>query len=351
MKDSRFAFVRVARALTLNKGDVRTAMKFCTMHYGGTSDEATYLERALISTANITNEGDPSGEFFEALRNLGASFIESVRAYSLLGRMMDDPGVRLVEPFRNYLHSDNAVASGWAAEGGPVIVGELNFAVTQLNPLKLGTILVSTEELVRVIGGNADAILFRDMRNSIVRNLNAALTATDDGADGVRPPGLFHDAETVAYTGDIEIDIADMLLNFQGDLTTSVFIAHPQTAAWIAMLIGSDLFGALGGELAGLPIYTSPELDNAMLGLVDCAQLEVVDLGIEPSVSGQAVVYQNANAQTSPVSLWQNNCVGLRATTFVNWRLTDFKKYAIYLSGLPDAATRKAKLKTAAKKA
>ncbi|NUY32979.1 phage major capsid protein [Paraburkholderia sp. JPY303] len=326
-----YGMVHLIRALAISRNDRMNALEFVTQNYGPTSQEAQLLKRSLIDTGAIDSPADAM------LRELGGSFVAGVRKRSLLGQMRDSVGVRIVEPYRNYLFSDGTVAAGWVAEGGPILPASEGFRVQNLAPLKLATLLVTTDEFIRTIGGNSDAILERDMTGAIVAATNEALVSDDDGSGGTRPPGLFSAAQVVNPTGNnIPADLAALLDGFEGDLARSVLVANPGTAARLALYCGSDAFGSGGGFVAGITLLTAPEIATGFVGLVDCSQLELVDLGITPDASSQALVFQSVTdgAGVQPLSLWPENLYGLKATSYVNWRLTDPEAYARYIPDL-----------------
>ncbi|MGF6984730.1 hypothetical protein QFZ99_004207 [Paraburkholderia atlantica] len=326
----RYGLVHLIRALAISRSDKMNALEFCSQNYGPSSEEAQLLKRSLIDVSAIDNPQNA------LLRELGSSFVAGVRKRSLLGQMRDAVGARVVEPYRNYLASDDTVAAGWVPEGGPVLPASAGFRVENLAPLKLGVLLVTTDEFIRTIGGNADAILERDMTDAIVAATNEALVSDDDGSGGTRPPGLFSAAQVVNPTGNIPADLAALLDGFEGDLARSVLVANPGTAARLALYCGSDAFGSGGGFVAGITLLTAPEIATGFVGLVDCSQLELVDLGITPDASNQALVFQSVTdgAGVQPLSLWPENLYALKATSYLNWRLTDSEVYARYILDL-----------------
>lgn len=115
------------------------------------------------------------------------------------------------------------------------------------------------------------------------------------------------------------------------DLQTCALLMNPQTAVRLAMFFGTDSFGALGGTFFGIAVITSEDIPAGFVGLIDGSRLEVVDEGVVPETSSQALLFAVVEGgETTPVNLWQQNAIALRVVHFHNWNLTE-PQYARYI--------------------
>jgi HK97 family phage major capsid protein/HK97 family phage prohead protease len=323
------AFVRLACAKLVCNGNLYEAAEYAQRWKDSTPEVALALKAAIAP--GTTTDATWAGPLVN--QNIADDFIALLRPATILGKIA---GLRNV-PFNTKIPSQTAGGSyGWVGEQKPKPVTKLAFASEALGIAKAAGIIVLTEELVRLSNPSAEALARNDMIAGIAQFLDSQFIDPAVAAvAGVNPASVTNGAATAAATANPVADIMGLIAHFttNGISPAGVHIIMSPTNA-LAMsfrtnLDGSPLFpgvGLEGGSYRGLTFVTSMAAQALVVALQPAMILYADDGGVTIDASREASLQMDsapaspADATTVLVSLWQNNCVGLRAERFVNWK-------------------------------
>ena len=321
--------IQVAQEQYPNDGEVQMVVK-ATVHGGNTTDPTW-------AGALISHEGGAV-----------ADFIEYLRPRTIIGQFGSNgvPDLRRV-PFRVPLVGQTTGGAGyWVGEGKAKPLTKFDFTRTHLEPLKVATIAVLTDELIRYSSPSAEVIV----RDQLVAALSERLDLdfiqpTKAAVAGVSPASITNAVPLIPSTGnDAEAVRADIKAAYaayvagNNALQGGVWIMSGNLAASLGMmvnLLGQPEFSGVnrtGGTLAGFPVVASDYVPGAIVVLANAPEIYLgdeggftVDMSREASVEMLDNPVGDANlgvggAAGTIVSLWQENCVGLKAERIINWQ-------------------------------
>ena len=234
-------------------------------------------------------------------------------------------------------------AAYWVGEGKAKGVTKPTWGRTEMNPLKVATIVVATMEQLRDSSPSAEVLL----RDSIVKAVakaqdQAFIDPANAGSANVKPASITNGLTAVVSSGNdgeaVRADAKAAMGKFvlaNNPLTSGVWVMSATTALSLSLMtnaLGQPEFPGLtlnGGTFMGLPAITSQYASN-YVALVNAEDIyfgdegEVaVDMSTEASLemmdnpTGDSIAATPVAAEL--VSLWQTNSVGFRAERTVNW--------------------------------
>jgi len=273
------------------------------------------LEKSLaLSSDALASDAD--------WRAAQSGFMELVRARTLTGRI---PGWRRAAFETPALQSTVAPIAGFVGENQAVPISTADLAPVKLTPTKIATILLVTDEVAKGTGPTLEAALSADLTAAIAAAESAALIdPTNAGVPDVSPASLTHGIAPITSTGNPANDLAALVGAFAGDLDRAVLITHPAVAMQLHAR-GYEGAGARGGDVAGIPLFTSASVPSAngasLMVLIDPARVLVADEGVTVDATTQAAVrVTNGSGPAEMISLWQLNLTGFLATRRVGWK-------------------------------
>lgn len=319
-------FTRRALAIAASNSP-RDAAVYAAGRWGVDSPAAQELralatgDDALIGTA-ATSDGE---------------FVELAGEMSLLGRMK---GVRRIPRGVPVAASASGCTGFWVGEGRPVPVSRAAFSAVGMFPLRAGALLVVSNEVLREPNPLTEAVLRRDLLRAASAAVDRALVDETATIAGTTPDAVTAGITPIASSGDVAEDAEAALSAYTADVTSAAWIMAPRTAAAAGLRalgrgVAADL-GATGGQLAGLPVFTTSQMPvdsdgGSLVILLDQAALAAVDDGVTVRRSEGAVEIADADEVSGDtlaptgagqvVSLFQSDCVGLLLLRFVNWKL------------------------------
>jgi len=324
------AFVRAACGLLVCKGNFAEAAEYTRQRWADSTPETSLYLKAAVAAGNTTD-----ATWASPLVNQGiaADFIELLRPATILGKI---PGLRDV-PFNTKIPAQTAGGSyGWVGEAKPKPVSKLAFSSDSLPVNKVAGIIVLTEELVRLSNPKAEALVRADMIAGIAQFLDQQFIDPAVAAvAGINPASITNGAPTAAATTNPLADIMGLIAHFTTNnipVDGLTFIMSPGNALSLSFrtnLDGSPEFpgiGIGGGSYRGLNFVTSNTAGASVVALQPAYILYADDGGVTIDASREASLQMDsapmspADATTVLVSLWQNNCVGLRAERFITWK-------------------------------
>lgn len=329
------AFTRYAMAIAASRGQRFEAIEIAKQWKDTPEVEMTL--KAAVAVGDSVTSGWASQLVYA--QDMATEFIELLRPMTIVGRM---PSLRRV-PFNVRMpRATSGTSASWVGQGSPKPVSRMTFDSLSLTYHKMATIVVLTEELVRLSNPSAEAIVRQDMLDAIAQYTDQQFIDPTVTASGTTSPASVTNgasSQTISGTtiAAITTDISALFGYFSTaniDLSSGVFVMHPRTARYLSMLrTTQDVFvfptiTQEGGTFFGVPVITSNSVpidtgDDSYIFLVNQSDILLADEGgISLDISREASVQMDdapsAGAQAL-VSLWQNNLVGLRAERMITW--------------------------------
>ncbi|WP_226576535.1 phage major capsid protein [Acuticoccus sediminis] len=336
-------FARLAKVKAIAHLDHEPAREVAKTLYG--EDSAVY---GLVTKANVVAGADVSGNWADALvgdeTSVYADFAEFLRPMTILGKFGNGniPNLRRI-PFRTPLITQTGGGQAyWVGEGKPKPLTAFDFSRTTLDELKVATISVVTEELLRKSSPSADMILRDQLAAAVAARIDQDfIDPANAGTASVKPASITNGADSIvaqSYSdGDsIRTDVRALMKKFidaNNPLTSGVWIMSSNTAlagSLIVNALGQTEFPGLtmtGGTFQGLPVITS-EYVTDYVALANALDIYLADEGgVMVDVSREASLQMLDNptndtvtpTATSMVSMWQTNSVAFRAERILNW--------------------------------
>lgn len=327
-------FTRYAMAVAAGKGSYSDTVAYAKRWQGETPEVVEYVKRMMGGAKAIEGTsvvGSPAwgGELVYA-DNLAAEFIEILRPRTIIGRMS---GLRMT-PFNVRIPSQVGSSTvNWVGEAAEKAVTELDFGTVTLPYHKIAGIVVLTEELVRLSSPSAEETVRRDLTEQIARFMDAQFILPSVTASANNPASITNGVSSPAASGptaeDLYFDMNTALATFDSadQSTESIHVLMtPALARGISTLrnaLGQFEFGSLtmaGGTLMGFPVIVSSSVPSGTIVLVAASEILLADDGrVALDASNQATLDMDGGG-TPNFSLWQRNCIGIRAERWVTWK-------------------------------
>ncbi|MGF6839894.1 HK97 family phage major capsid protein [Paraburkholderia youngii] len=328
------AFSRYCQALARFHGNKSEAAEFVKTYEPW--KDTPQVETVLRAAVAIGNTTDPQWAApLVDYQNLTSEFIDLLRPATLVGRIT---GFRNI-PFNVSVPKKVSGSSvQWVGEGVAKPVSALSFDTVKMGFAKMAGIVVMTEELVRFSDPRAEALVRDDLIQAISQYMDESfIDPTRDAVAGVSPASVTFDAPTIAASGttaaNVLYDVSrlfGLLLTANMSINGAVWIMNPLTTVALYMMqnpLGQREFDEFrtidSGLFFGLPVLTSTTVPEGLIALVLPREIMLADDGgVSLDISREASVQMSSTPTTGPaqlVSLWQQNCVGLRAERFINW--------------------------------
>ncbi|GLQ36740.1 major capsid protein [Rhizobium albus] len=346
-------FARLAKAkaiayLETSKGNNVSAAAVAKQFWGEQSDVYGVLTKANVVAGSSIAENWASGLVGDET-SVFADFAEFLRPMTIVGRMGTGnyPSLRNI-PFRTPLITQTGGGQGyWVGEGKPKPLTAFDFDRSTLDELKVASITVVTEELLRKSSPSADAILRDQLARAVAERVDIDFISPAKSASaGVSPASITNGITPIGSTGNdadaVREDIRALMATFiaaDNPPTTGLFIMSSLTALALSLMrnpLGQREFPDItmaGGTLEGLPVLTSayfaPVSAGGFVALVNASDIYFADEGgVMVDVSREASLQMLDNptndvttpTATSMVSMWQTNSVAFRAERILNWK-------------------------------
>jgi HK97 family phage major capsid protein/HK97 family phage prohead protease len=324
------AFVRAACAKLVCNGNIYEAAQYAAQRWNDSTPEVALYLKAAIAPGTTT---DATWAAPLVNQNIAADFLELLRPATIVGRI---PGLRDV-PFNTKVPAQTAGGTySWVGEMKPKPVSKLAFASETVGVNKVAGIIVLTEELVRLSNPKAEDVVRGDMIAGIAQFIDQQFIDPAVAAvAGINPASITNGAPTAAATANPIADIMGLINHFATNnipVDGLTFVLSPANALALSFrtnLDGSAEFpgiGIGGGTYRGMTFITSNSATTNVVALQPALVLFADEGGVTIDASREASLQMDsapaspADATTVLVSLWQNNCVGLRAERFISWK-------------------------------
>jgi HK97 family phage major capsid protein len=232
------------------------------------------------------------------------------------------------------------VSASWVGENAPKPVGALQFGTVTLALTKCAIIVVITDELAKNSTPSAEAVIRTDMINAIAYLVDTEFTLPARApVANVSPGSVTNGVTPITSAGTTpsngRTDIAALISAMVAaglSATDAVLIMSESNAAALSVALnplGQPLFPALtvgGGTALGVQVITSQAVATNIILVHAPSVLFADEGGVSIDVSREASLQMDsapmnpADATVVFKSLWQMNCVGLRAERTINWK-------------------------------
>jgi len=321
-------FTRMTMALAACQGNVMSAAQWASRWDSSTPEVALALKAAVAP-------GTTTDSVWAAplVNPIVTDFLELLRPATVVGKI---PNLRDV-PFNVKVPTQTAGGSyGWVGESKPKPLTKLAFSSESLGINKVAGIIVLTDELVKSSNPSAEALVRADMIAGIAQFIDQQfLDPAVAAVAGVSPGSITNGAATAAATVSPLADILG-LINHYATNNISVdglaFVLSPANALALSFrnnMDGSPEFPGLsvsGGTYKGITFITSNVAGTNVVSMQPQLILFADDGGVTIDASREASLQMDsapmspADATTVYVSMFQNNCVALRAERFITWK-------------------------------
>ncbi|MER2966544.1 phage major capsid protein [Serratia ureilytica] len=294
--------VKAARALVKTNGRYSEAQ-------GIVNDEkvAAYLGKALVSGA--TSHGNP----LVTTDIVAREFAEYAFAQSVPGKLM---ARALQLPFKTKVGSISGIGAGWVKEATaiPVRKGKVDPS-EELKPFKIASLVVVTDELLRLATNGTDLAIRNMMVSAAVREIDRKFLSTDAQVEELSPAGALLGAPNADdYKTLIETHVNN------GNSLAGSSLVMPITSV---LSITNDQMRQF--DLLGISILPSQYATG--LSLIDPANMMINVEGASLLTAKEGSVEMTdepLNNTSGPVtselvSLYQTNSAAIMTTIFCGW--------------------------------
>lgn len=295
--------VRAARALIKTNGRVHEAKEISE----NDPKVAAYLSKALVSGA--TASGNP----LVTTDIVAREFAEYAFSLSIPGRIMANA---MQLPFKSQVGSVSGVGAGWVkeAQAVPVRKGKVEKSGV-LSPFKVASLVVLSDELLRLATPGTDNVIRNMMVSEAVREIDQKFLSTDLEVYELSPAGAFLNASSA---GDFAAAID--LHTSNGNSVSGSALVMPLTS--VLNLTNDQLrqFDLLG-------ISVMPSQYATGLSLIDPANMiiNVEGAGLVTAREGTVEMSDDPGNNTSEpvhteqVSLYQANAAAIMTIIYCAW--------------------------------
>lgn len=325
-------FARYALAVAAGRGSYSDTLAYAKRWQAQTPEVYDLIknnfEKAVAGSS--VDESPGWGSELVYRENLVGEFIELLRAATVVDKL---EGLRRVPPNVRIVSQTGGSTVNWVGEKAPKPVTELAFGTVEVDDHKIAGIVVITEELIRLGRPSAEETVRRDLVEQIARFVDEQFLDPAVAGGANNPASVTNGVSAVTATGDdadsLYSNLNTALASFDNvDLSTGnvYVVTTPALARGISTLrnaLGQFEFPGMtprGGTLMGFPVIVSSSVPAGYLILIKADEILVADEGgVRLDASNQATL-DMAGGSSPTFSLWQNNCVGIRAERFITWK-------------------------------
>ena len=327
-------FVRLCQALATTRGNWMQAGEYAKRWHDSTPEVELMIKAAVA--AGTTTDAVWAGPL-APYKPMQDEFIEYLRPATIVGRI---PNLRNVPFMISVPSQTGGVSAQWVGENAPKPVGSLQFGTITLGTTKCAVIVVITDELAKNSSPSAEAVIRTDLVNGIAYLIDTEFTLPARAPVTNVSPGSITNAVTPITSAGTSpangrTDIAALISALVAaglSAAQAVLLMSESNAAALSVALnplGQALFPALtvgGGTALGVQVITSQAVASNVILLHAPSILLADDGGVSIDVSREASLQMDSAPMNPPdatvvmKSLWQMNCVGLRAERAINWK-------------------------------
>lgn len=259
-------------------------------------------------------------------QGLVEDFAESLRNTSVFDRLLSDGALRQIPMQTRIVSMTAAASSSEVGETQPTPVSAISLAQNALAPRKASTILVLSAEVIASTSPASTAFIDGELRTAVSAGMNAGILGAI--VAGLTPtPSAGPDAAGVLADVAALLSAVGIKANSRPYLVTTAAVATQLLTMPDAS--GGQAFPTVtpnGGELAGIPLLISDELDAGTMLLLDASRCAGDSETMTLEMASSASLVMDTAPGASPaemVSLFQTNSRALRADRWFGFELLD----------------------------
>lgn len=326
-------FTRVAMSLMAGRGSMSDSMEYAKQ-FTNTPEVLAYIKHGFHRKAAEPGQAifaSPGwGSELVNPNTVATEFVELLRPQTIIGRVN---GFRNV-PFNIPIITQTGGSTfQWVGEASPKPVGELAFDRTTLTFSKAAGIVVMDEELVKLARPDAEATVRQDMIEQCAKFLDEQFIQVSVSAGASNPASITNGVASPTATGTTaaalrhDLNIALTTFTAAGVSTRGIVIVMTSALARGISLLTTSLgvpeFQSMtpeGGTLIGYTVIVSDSVDAGTVVLFQPGEVFLADDGRVTLDASREATLDMSGSTTATFSLWQNNCVGLRAERWIRWQ-------------------------------
>lgn len=326
------------------------AKAIAAMNYGSAADVAaarwgkTHPNLVQWIKADVAGGGSGSGEWGAELVSADNRFTGDFITYLYGMTLFDQLPLRSVPANVTIKGQDGAATGYWVGESKAIGATTVDFSTVSLTPLKVGTIAVVSNELLRDSSPSAERLVRDALVEASAQKIDSTFFSTSAASAGVSPAGILNGVTIGASGGTTEAElIGDMMgltrpfITAKYPLAGLVWVTTPLIAEEIAAMrntLGQDAFASMSQSpmmLNRRRVYTGDNVATGDFILMSPGDIwKIGDGGVEVSISREATIEQNdapAGATDTPVTMavkhtnmFQSESTAIKVVRAVNWQ-------------------------------
>ena len=303
-------FVRMVIARTLAElggrsmvGLRKSATQIAVERWGKTNPTLVEVIRANEIAGGGSGSGEWGAELVSADNRYTGDFIEYLYGMTVYNRL----GLREVPANVTIKGQDGAATGYWVGESKAIGATAADFSAVSLTPLKVATIAVCSNELLRDSSPSAEMLVRDAIVQAAVQRIDTTFVSATAASNGVSPAGILNGVTAFGSFGTdgdaLRADIRTLYGPFLAAKNASglKFVMNPATAKAIQLMtnaLGQMEFPGInvdGGTLLGDPVVTGDNVSASHLILCKPTDIwRIGDMGVEVSVSRDAAIEMNS---------------------------------------------------------
>lgn len=328
---------RMAIAMYKANNNALYAAELAKMHWPDMPEVGLTL-KAIVEAGDTTTSGWAS-QLVPSAQQLAGEFLDMYRNKTIMNRIQ---GTRMV-PFNVAVPIRTAAGTfSWVGEAVAKPVTSETFTNITLTWAKAAAIIVITQELAKFSSPNAELLIRDSMIETLVRFFDSHFVSDTAAVANVSPAGILNGKTPVTPSGTsaatFRTDMNNLMNNFTANSVPlsgiTLLMSDTQAVALSLMVtdLGVPLFPSVsssGGTLLGFPVVTSEAVGTKIIAVKASDILIAEDPGVSVTASDQATIEMEttpaAGEQSPPStqsvlkSMFQNNCIAIRAEQFKTW--------------------------------
>jgi HK97 family phage major capsid protein len=267
----------------------------------------------------------------DATKRASDSFEPLVRPQTVVGRLNLRP-----VPFKVQVPRVLGSATvQWTGENAASPATDMAFDLADaLDIKKVSCIVVMSDAILRLGGPLGEAMIDAELSAAVAQAIDEAFLDPANAGSAAKPASVANGAITLTSSGDPDTDFISMLEHFRGDLRKASWVISSRLGARLNLRRDSggasnypDV-GAQGGQIAGLPAYTTDNVADDTSGttimLIDESAILLAEDGVRLELAREGSLHMNTapSGSAQHVSLWQSNSVAIKIVQTINWERT-----------------------------
>jgi HK97 family phage major capsid protein len=296
-------FTNYAKAMLAGRFNRNDALGFANQSSARVKD---ILKTAVLPSSTTTDSA------LVGYREISTGFAASLAPWSSYDRIYNDGGFMRV-PLKTRISIASSAATGSSvSELAPKPISSMTFGLATLEPTKVSSFIVVSNEFARSISPAATTMLGNELRRACALATDTAFLAALAGCTGVASS-----ASTGTGAAQFLADLDTALQALTIGAASRLYLIVPPSF-WKTLLLMRDNGGPImsNGTIGGAIRVVASDAATDTATLVDASQVAAESDIITLSEGTHAALEMDDNptsGATSFVSLWQNNLVGLKA--------------------------------------